>query len=60
MDMIEQIITLPCPRIRDSEISPRKVSWNIPAGSGVIVAKQDCILAGTDAAEEHFRWWTQM
>ncbi len=56
MDMIEQIITLALSE--DSglgDITSESILEHPRQGSGVIVAKQDCILAGTDAARRTFQ-----
>lgn len=56
MDMIEQIITLAL--FEDSglgDITSESILRHPRQGRGVIVAKQDCILAGTDAAQRTFQ-----
>jgi nicotinate-nucleotide pyrophosphorylase (carboxylating) len=56
MDTIEQIITLAL--FEDSglgDITSESILENPRQGRGVIVAKQDCILAGTDAAQRTFQ-----
>ncbi|MEX1313784.1 MAG: carboxylating nicotinate-nucleotide diphosphorylase [Desulfotignum sp.] len=56
MDMIDQIIALAL--FEDSglgDITSESILPDHRSGRGVIVAKQDCILAGTDAARRTFR-----